>query len=82
MKRKKKTEEHVMDSIVDHKINKSRRHRYAKHGERLYRVRWYDCGPDEDTWEPIRHLPRGKVLSYCKKKNVPIPEDIDKADDG
>ena len=61
------TEEHVMDSIVDDKVNKSRRHRYAKYGETLYRVRWYDCGPEEDTWEPIRHLPRSKVLSYCRR---------------
>ena len=71
-----------MDSIVDDKVNKSRRHRYAKYGETLYRVRWYDCGPEEDTWEPIRHLPRSKVLSYFRRKKRSIPTDIHKANDG
>lgn len=30
------------------------------------KVRWYQCRPEEDTWEPLEHLPRnfgGQVLS-------------------
>lgn len=34
-----KTREYVIDSIVDHKVNKIRRHCYVKYGWNLYRVR-------------------------------------------
>lgn len=45
----RETEEHMKHSIVHHKINKNRRHRYAKYGATLYRVRWYNCEPDVNT---------------------------------
>lgn len=57
-----KTEEHLMDAIANDTVKKNRRHHYRKYGEKLYCVRWYNCEPDEDTWEPIRHLLRSKVL--------------------
>ena len=76
------TEEFVIDSIVSHKVNKSRRHRYAKQGENLYRVRWYGFDSDDDTWEPIKHLPRSKVLSYCSRMGFETPKNINDAVDG
>ena len=76
------TEEFVIDDIISHMVNKSRRHQYANKGETLYRVRWYGFEADDDTWEPIKHLPRSKVLSYFRRKDLEIPEDIDKAING
>lgn len=43
------TEDFVIEKIIDHKINTSRRHRYSKEGEPLYRVRCYAFETDEDT---------------------------------
>lgn len=35
------TKQSVIDPIFDHEINNSRKHRYVKQGENLYRVHWY-----------------------------------------
>ena len=61
-------------------------HRILEHenlhdGRNAYRVRWYGYSAEEDTWEPIHHLPRNKVLQYCRSKGLPIPEDINDADE-
>ena len=76
------TEEFVIDSIVAHKVNKSRRHRFAKHGENLYQVRWYGFNANDDTWEPVKHLPRSKVLTYFRQKGLEAPRNINDAIDG
>ena len=76
------TEELVMDKIVSHRTNKSKKHRHAEVGDLLYRIRWYDFGPSDDTWEPIAHIPRSKVLSYHRKKKLPLPDNLDDSIDG
>ena len=48
-------EEYIMDEIVDIKVNKSIRIRYAEYVENLYKVRWHGFGPEEDTWKPTHH---------------------------
>jgi len=40
-------EEFEVDRILDHR---------DEAGERTYLVRWTGYGPDDDTWEPARHL--------------------------
>ena len=35
------TEEFMIARVADHKRNRSRKHRYAKYSETLFRVRWY-----------------------------------------
>ena len=76
------TEEFVIDKIVNHKINRSRRHRYAKAGEPLYLVRWYGFEEEDDTWEPTKHLPRSKIVSYYRAKKTEILESVEQANDG
>lgn len=44
--------------------NRSIKHRYTEVGEFLFRNHWYDCAPIEDSWEPIAHNARSKVISY------------------
>ena len=43
------TEQFTVEKVVDHKCNRSRKHRHAKYGETLFRVRWYDYAAIEDT---------------------------------
>ena len=76
------TEEFVIDKVVDHKVYRNRRHKFANVGELLFKVRWYGYEPADDTWEPIKHLPRSKVLSYVKRAKIDTPENIDHAIDG
>lgn len=38
--------------------------------------------PFEDTYNPIKNLPRIKVLRYFKRKKLDMPEDIGEADNG
>ncbi|PXF43202.1 hypothetical protein BWQ96_07031 [Gracilariopsis chorda] len=45
----------------------------------LCKVRWYGYAPSSDTLEPIGNLPRPHVLSYCKRANLAIPDNIDDA---
>ena len=71
-----------MDKVVSHGTNEDPHHPTAKVGETTYRVRWYGYGPDEDTFEPIRHLPRNKVVSYYKRRKLSLPEDIQEAVQG
>ena len=76
------TEEFTIEKVVDHKRNRSRKHRYAKYGETLFRVRWYGYAESADTWEPIINLPRSKVIGYFKRKKIPLPDNLDDAIDG
>ena len=71
-----------MDRIIDHRKNRSKRHKHAEVGETLFRIRWYGFGPTEDTWEPIAHIPRSKVVGYFKRKKLPLPDNLDDAIDG
>lgn len=71
--------EYVIDRIVGHGINEDADHPSASVGERTYRVRWFRFNKDEDTFEPIRKLPRNKVINYCRRKRMDIPSEINQA---
>lgn len=75
-------EELSIHKTVDHNINKSRRHRYAKVGEPLYKVCWYDFEEEEYTWRPTRYLPQIKIMSYYRKHKLSVPDTIEQAVDG
>ena len=68
--------EYVIERIVDDGINEDPEHPSAQVGETTYRVSWYGYGRDDDTFEPIRHLPRNEVVSYCKRKMKPLPKNL------
>ena len=76
------TEEFVIDKVVDHKLNKNRRHKFANVGEPLFLVRWYGYEPDQDTWKPVRHLPHSKIIQYFKRADIHKLANIDHAIDG
>ena len=71
-----------MNEIFDFKVKKSRRNRYAKYGQNLYKVLWHGFVPEEDTWEPTHHLQRSKIIKFYQKRKQPIPSDINNAVNG
>ena len=64
-------QEFVVDYLTDHG--------YTLDGELVFGVRWYGFAPDQDTDEPINHLPRSKVLQYCNRRGIPLFEAITQA---
>ena len=75
-------QEYVMERIISHGINRDTNHPSAKVGEMTYRVRWYGYPPDQDTYEPIRHLPRNHVVRYHKRRRLQSPANLDEAMNG
>ena len=71
-----------MERIIDHGINEDPEHPSAQVGETTYRVRWYGQDAKGDTFEPIRLIPRNKVISYYMRKKLALPNDIDQAQMG
>jgi hypothetical protein len=55
------SEEYVVERIIDHADEPG--------GERLFRVRWYGYGEDEDTWEQEGEIPRQFIRRYWRSKN-------------
>ena len=74
-----KDEEFVIDKIISHGINEDPDHPSATVGETTYQVRWYGQNCDGDTYEPIRHIPRNKIVSYYKRIKQPLPDNLDQA---
>lgn len=68
-----------MERIVNHEINKNPDHPTADVGENVYRVRWYGNRPEYDTFEPVRNLPRNKIVSYHRRKRLKMSGNIDEA---
>ena len=67
-------QEFVVDHLTDHG--------YTHDGELVFGVRWYGFPPDQDTDEPLNHLPRSKVLQYCNRRGIPLFEAITQAQAG
>jgi len=42
-------------------------------GTYIAKVRWFDYGPKDDTWEPLDNLPRNLVIRYLRQKKKYIP---------
>jgi len=37
------------------------------------KVRWFDYGSKDDTWEPLENLPRNLVVRFLRQKNKHVP---------
>jgi len=37
------------------------------------KVRWFDYGSKDDTWEPLENLPRNLVVRFLRQKKKPVP---------
>lgn len=68
-------QEFVIDKIVAHK---------SGNGPHYFRVRWYGYRQEDDTWEPMEHLPKSSIVHYFRRKKLPVPPPhvLDKATPG
>jgi transposase InsO family protein len=55
-------DEFVVERLVDHGE--------GPRGGRVYRVRWYGYGKDQDTWEPEGKLPQQFIRRYWRHKST------------
>lgn len=54
-------------------------HKFVTHepqddGTTLYLIKWYVFGEEKDTLEPLKKLPRTKVVQYEKSKRLKHPQ--------
>lgn len=65
-----------MNHIVILGANGDTEHPSARFDETTFRIRCYRFTREDDTSEPIRHIPRMEVVSYYKHIQQPLPDNI------
>ncbi len=65
-----------------HGVNDNPCHPSEDLNESMFRVRWTDYGSKDDTFEPIHHVPRNAVVSYCNWKGLALPHDLGRSQAG
>ena len=65
--------EYKIDRVVDHDDQDSKL---------SLKVEWYGYKPEDATWEPIEQLPRSAVVTYFRRKGLPLPAQIAPAQAG
>jgi len=75
-------QEYVLERVISHGTNEDPDHPTASVGETTYQIRWFGCDKNDDTYEPIRHIPRNKIVSYYKRIKQPLPGNINEAQMG
>jgi hypothetical protein len=59
-------EEFVIERLLSHGVDDD--------GIVVMRVRWFVFGSDDDTWEPITHLPKLLLERYAKQNKIAIED--------
>ena len=59
------TDFHVIDNVVGYRV---------RNGKPEIKIRWFNFGPQNDTWEPPNHIPRNFVVRYCKQRHIASPQ--------
>ena len=67
------TSEYVIDRIVDHGFQEEKL---------ILKVRWYGYTIEDATWKPIEQLPRSAVVTYFRRKKLPLPQQVARAQAG
>ena len=63
----RRTDFHVIDNVVGDTV---------RNGKPEFKIRWFNFGPQHDTWGPPNHIPRNFVVRYCKQRHTaPPPRD-------
>lgn len=56
--------EYIVDQIIGHKSGRTK-------AKWTFQVRWKDYGPDEDTWEPYKHVcDTAAFATYIREQNL------------
>jgi Chromo (CHRromatin Organisation MOdifier) domain len=56
----------VIERLLSHSVDDD--------GNVVMRVRWFGFGSDDDTWEPITHLPKLLLERYAKRNKMAIED--------
>ncbi|MGH0053543.1 MAG: DDE-type integrase/transposase/recombinase [Sphaerochaetaceae bacterium] len=64
----KENQEYVMGKIVNMGEDAN--------GQPLFEIKWYGYPSEDNTWEPVSHIPRSHIVRYCKRKSLDLPENI------
>jgi Chromo (CHRromatin Organisation MOdifier) domain len=59
-------EEFAIERLLSHGVDDD--------GNVVMRVGWFGFGSDDDTWEPITHLPKLLVKRYAKRNKMAIED--------
>lgn len=78
----KSPQEYVIERIISYTVSDVQKHPYIKLGGLAYRVQWYGFDSDEKTFEPIRDIPRSKIVSYYKRMKQLLPDSLNEAQQG
>lgn len=54
--------EYTIDRFIDYRI--------ANDQSALYRVQWYGCGLENNTWKRIAHLPRSHIVRFHQLRSL------------
>ena len=71
--------EFPIDRIVSCHVNTDPEHPAAALHEPVYRVRWVGFDHSHDTYEPVKHLPRNKIVSFHRSNGTALPHNLNEA---
>ena len=58
---------YIVDRVADYRV---------RNAKSEFKIRWFNYGPQYDTWEPPSHIPRNFVVRFCRQRNIaPPPRD-------
>jgi hypothetical protein len=63
-------EEDDLGDLTEHVIDRIVSHRRDSEGIMQLRIRWFGFDKNEDTWEPLLHIPAELVRRYIKRKRL------------
>lgn len=63
-----------------YKIDKLVEHETQQDGSEIHRIRWYAYESNDDTWDPMKHVTRTKIMKYWIQKNIPLPNQVQLAE--
>jgi Chromo (CHRromatin Organisation MOdifier) domain len=63
-------EEEDLGNLTEHVIHRIVSHRRDSEGIMQLRIRWFGFDKNEDTWEPLLHIPAELVRRYIKRKRL------------
>lgn len=66
----------ITKDVAEYTIHKIVDHEPLENGTKLYRIRLYYFGEEDDTLEPIGNLPRSKVVQNYRPKKLKPPRDL------
>lgn len=68
------SEEYGLEKLVNHG--------FVDDGGISFEVKGFEIPSEENTWEPVSHLPRYRIVRYCRRKRISLPVNLENAQVG